>query len=409
MVSKARDDLPDPDSPVKTIRRSRGSSRLTLRRLCSRAPRMTSDSATAQEAIGSPADRNGCSHGSTGAGWAQTPASRSSRRSSLISSRSRAAYSKRSSAAASCISSSRVWMRRPSSVGGRSVSSSRSRAPAPRRRRRPSPGTGAPSSGRRWARVSLTALQQVWGWMPCYTLSSHCNWRRRCLSPAAVARDRGALLGAQVGEDVVDRLADGLGLDAVLLVVGDLQLAAALRLADGPAHRVGDRVGVHDDLAVDVPGRPADGLDERRLAAEEALLVGVEDGDQRDLGQVEALPQQVDADEHVELAEPQGPHDLDALDRVDVGVEVADPQALLEQVVAEVLGHLLGEGGDEDPLVALDALVDLADEVVDLALGRAHDDLGVDQPGGADDLLDDRGGDLELVGAGGGRHEDHLV
>src|ERR671919_468424 len=45
MVSKASDDLPEPDSPVKTISRSRGSSRLTLRRLCSRAPRMTSESA----------------------------------------------------------------------------------------------------------------------------------------------------------------------------------------------------------------------------------------------------------------------------------------------------------------------------------------------------------------------------
>src|ERR1700749_1250287 len=39
MVSKARLDLPLPDSPVKTIRASRGRSRLTSRRLCSRAPR----------------------------------------------------------------------------------------------------------------------------------------------------------------------------------------------------------------------------------------------------------------------------------------------------------------------------------------------------------------------------------
>src|SRR6266545_672048 len=40
MVSKAREDLPDPDSPVKTIRALRGRSRLTFLRLCSRAPRM---------------------------------------------------------------------------------------------------------------------------------------------------------------------------------------------------------------------------------------------------------------------------------------------------------------------------------------------------------------------------------
>ena len=69
--------------------------------------------------------------------------------------------------------------------------------------------------------------------------------------------------------------------------------------------------------------------------------------DQRHLGQVETLPQQVDADQHVELAEAQRAQDLDALDRVDVGVQVAHPQALFEQVLGEVLGHLLGERGDE--------------------------------------------------------------
>lgn len=39
MVSKAKLDFPDPDSPVKTTNRSRGSSTDTFFRLCSRAPR----------------------------------------------------------------------------------------------------------------------------------------------------------------------------------------------------------------------------------------------------------------------------------------------------------------------------------------------------------------------------------
>src|SRR3954447_19747643 len=41
MVSNASDDLPEPDNPVNTINWSRGSTRSTLRRLCSRAPRIT--------------------------------------------------------------------------------------------------------------------------------------------------------------------------------------------------------------------------------------------------------------------------------------------------------------------------------------------------------------------------------
>ncbi|CFE46987.1 Uncharacterised protein [Mycobacterium tuberculosis] len=46
MVSNASEDLPDPDNPVKTISASRGRSRSTLRRLCSRAPLTIRRSAT---------------------------------------------------------------------------------------------------------------------------------------------------------------------------------------------------------------------------------------------------------------------------------------------------------------------------------------------------------------------------
>lgn len=41
MVSKARVDLPDPETPVTTMSLSRGSSRVMFCRLCWRAPFMT--------------------------------------------------------------------------------------------------------------------------------------------------------------------------------------------------------------------------------------------------------------------------------------------------------------------------------------------------------------------------------
>ena len=94
--------------------------------------------------------------------------------------------------------------------------------------------------------------------------------------------------------------------------------APPLGLADRRLHRVGHPVGVQDRHAVDVPRGAADRLDQRALGAQEPFLVGVEDRDQRHLGNVEAFAQQVDADQHVELAEPQVADDLDALDGVDV-------------------------------------------------------------------------------------------
>ena len=108
----------------------------------------------------------------------------------------------------------------------------------------------------------------------------------------------------------------------------------------------------------------------RGLGAQEAFLVGVEDGDQAALGDVEALAQQVDADQDVEGAEAQVADDLDALHGVDVGVHVADAQALLVHVFGEVLGHLLGEHGDQGAVAGLGDLADLVDDVVDLASWR---------------------------------------
>ncbi len=95
--------------------------------------------------------------------------------------------------------------------------------------------------------------------------------------------------------------------------------------------------------------------------------------------------------------EPQLAQDLDAGDGVDVGVQVLDPHARLGQVVGQVLGHLLGQGGDQHPVAA--------------GHGRGRSarggrrsgpwsgmivDLGVDQAGGPDDLLDHLARVLEL-------------
>ena len=80
------------------------------------------------------------------------------------------------------------------------------------------------------------------------------------------------------------RADDGRGGDAVFFVVGFLFFAAAVGLVDGALHGVGHLVGVEDGAAFEVAGGSADGLDEGALGAEEAFLVGVEDGDEGDFG-----------------------------------------------------------------------------------------------------------------------------
>src|ERR1700722_18050580 len=211
-------------------------------------------------------------------------------------------------------------------------------------------------------------------------------------------------------EDVGDLLAQRLRVDALGRVVGDLLLAPPVGLVDGVLHGRRYLVRVHVDLARDVPRRAADRLDKGGARTQETLLVRVEDRYQRDLGQVEALTEQVDADQHVVFAEAQLAQELDPPERVDFAVQVPRPDATLEQVVGEVLGHLLGERSDEDPLVAVGPQPDLLEQVVDLALGRLDDHLRVDEPGRANHLLDDVAVDpLQLVRAWRGRQVDRLA
>src|SRR3954471_14668778 len=124
-------------------------------------------------------------------------------------------------------------------------------------------------------------------------------------------------------DQVLDALDHALGRDAVLLVVADLLCAPPIGFADGPFNRLRHLIGIEDRGAVDVPRGAADGLDERALRAQEAFLVRVEYRDQRHFRQVETLAQQVDAHQHVELAQAQVADDLHPLHGLHFGVQVA--------------------------------------------------------------------------------------
>ena len=151
------------------------------------------------------------------------------------------------------------------------------------------------------------------------------------------------------------------------------------------------------------------GLDQAGLAAQKTLLVGIEDGNEGHLGQIEAFAQEVDAHEDVEVAETQVAQDLHAFDRVDVAVEILDADLRLAQVGCQVLRQPFGEGCHEHALAGLDGAVDLADQVLDLALDRPDGDLGIEQPGRADELLGDDGRGVHFEGRRGRRHVEGLA
>ena len=86
------------------------------------------------------------------------------------------------------------------------------------------------------------------------------------------------------------------------LIILVLYLATAFRFADGAAHGIGDRIGIHDDAAFGIARRAADGLHQGRFAAQKTLLIGVENGNQPHFGQIQSLAEQVNAAKHVEFS-----------------------------------------------------------------------------------------------------------
>ena len=162
-------------------------------------------------------------------------------------------------------------------------------------------------------------------------------------------------------------------------------------------------------MPLGVAGCPSYGLDKGRLGAKVALLVGVKYGYQADLRQVQSLPEEVDAHDHVVHAQAEVPKYLAALEGVYLRVEVVGLDVHLLEVVRQLLGHALSEGGDQAPLALLHAIPYLVQQVVYLSLGGLHLDGGVQEAGRSDDLLHHLLAMSILVGAGSGRYVYHLV
>src|SRR5260221_6256288 len=255
---------------------------------------------------------------------------------------------------------------------------------------------------RRFLHLTLEVLDQ-----PRELVRRHLARGDRPATLLVLALDLGHLL--EPHPDLADRLHDAGRLDTVLRVPRDLQVPPPFGLVDRLVHRRGPPVGVHDHAPLEVTGCAADDLDERALRPEVALLVGVEDRDEGHLGKVDALAQEVHPHHDVVHAEPEVAQDLDALDGLDLGVQVVDLDPHLPEVVREVLRHLLRQRRDDRPLAALDAEVDLREEVVDLPVGRPDVDLRIDQAGRADDLFDQDRRALQLVRSRCRRYEDRLV
>ena len=121
------------------------------------------------------------------------------------------------------------------------------------------------------------------------------------------------LFAVNAVNQIPDLFDDGTRGDAVRQVMSHLFDASAFGFTDGALHRVRHLVGVQNGPPLQIARGAADGLNQGALGAQKALLIGIQNRDQRDLGNIEPFTQQVDANQYVKNAEPQVAQNLDTL------------------------------------------------------------------------------------------------
>ena len=133
-------------------------------------------------------------------------------------------------------------------------------------------------------------------------------------------------------------------------VPGKLPGAAALGFVHGRPHRGGDSVGIEDNPAGGVAGRTAESLNKCAGGTQKAFLVRIQDSHQGNFGNIQPLPQQIDAYQHVTFPHTQGADNCNAFQGVDIGMEIACGHSHVAEILRKFLGHAFGQRGDQHPL-----------------------------------------------------------
>ncbi len=146
-------------------------------------------------------------------------------------------------------------------------------------------------------------------------------------------------------------------------------------------------IGIQNNPSLGVSRGPADGLDKRCSGPQIALLIRVQNADQCAFRNIQALPQQVNADKHVKHAQAQIADNLDTFQRVHIRMHIAHLNAGFMHIFGQRLGHLLGQRGDQNAGARLCGRAAFGDDIINLCFGGADLTDRVNQAGRAHHLF----------------------
>jgi len=170
-------------------------------------------------------------------------------------------------------------------------------------------------------------------------------------------------------------------------IVGMLLFAPTVGFTNRAFHRAGHAICIHDDPPIGVARGPANGLNQRRFRPQKALLICIEDRNQTALRDIETLAQKVDAKQDIKGAQPQIPQYLNALNRIDIAVHVAHPNALLMQIFGEIFSHAFRQCCGQNPLSHRCDFAYLIEKIIHLRFHGTNFHRWVKQARGTNHLL----------------------
>ena len=188
-----------------------------------------------------------------------------------------------------------------------------------------------------------------------------------------------------------------------------LQSPPPFRFINSHTHGIGEHIRVHDYPPLRISGRTPDGLNQGSFRTEKSFLVRVQYGHQRDLRNIQALPQQVDSHQHIEHIQTHIPDNFRPFQGVNIRMQIFYPDPQIPHIIGQLLRHPLGKCGDENFVVIFHFFIDLSHQIINLPFHRPHLHLGIQKPGGTDNLLRPEHFMIFLIFSRRRRHKQHLI
>ncbi len=135
---------------------------------------------------------------------------------------------------------------------------------------------------------------------------------------------------------------DGLRYNTVLFVISHLDFPTAESFPDGPFHGRRYAVCIENNTTLCIPGGTACRLHQTGFRTQEAFLVRVQNGHKGNLRNIQALPEQVDADQDIKYAHAKVTDNLHSFNGIYVMVHITHLYTLFFKESGQVLCHLLG-------------------------------------------------------------------